>query len=61
MKPLFSENLHIRVPVGFNEAVASAAAEEASTTADFIRGLTIAELRRRGIKPFAAFQEARAV
>lgn len=60
MKPIFARNLNIRVPAGFIEAVSSAAAEDARTASEFIRSLTIAELRRRGVKPFSESHEARA-
>ncbi len=49
-EPLFSEQLHVMVPVGTLAAVRSIARQEGQTTSEFVRAAIKAQLRRTSIE-----------
>ena len=49
-EPLFSEQLHVMVPVGTLAAVRSIARQEGQTTSEFVRAAIKAQLRRTGVE-----------
>ncbi len=51
MKVLFCDALNIRVPPGFNSAVASAAYGQKLTQGEFVRRAIVAGIRDAGITP----------